>query len=461
MSFAQNRAFLRIPLIFKMTLYSASFFLLLFGIIILSLKWKMNLEWEKQNTKAVQQLVHTVKNNYPDISNIQKSGTQGSTQFSIYSYSNEKLIYTSNSKLNFSLSPLNSFIFTYEGNAELEDENNELDWAVFNQLITINNTDFIIQVAINREAEFFSDGLVNNLFTVLIPLSIFAAFLSTFLALRGSLKQINRITRRAEEISANRLDQLIPETGTSDELGRLTIQFNKMIKRLHKNVEEQKRFVDDASHELRTPLAALTGFVNILDRWGSDNTDVKEEAMTAIKNECFYMEKLIGNLLLLSRNEEDKVSFPSDFFKVELLLKTVEERMGTAFPGRNIITENSCREEFYGPIEAMEQVLQILVENSLNYDRTGNDVIIKTHYEKNDLFITVKDRGPGLKKDDMERVFDRFYRVDKARSRVSGGSGLGLSIAKALMNAMNGSIYFVPQDTGALCTARFPKMPPS
>ncbi len=432
--------------------------MLLLGTIIFSLKWKMNLEWEKQNRKQVQQVVQTVKNYYPNIPNIYQPGPSGSIQFSVYSYSDKKLIYTSDSNLTFNLSPLDIFIFTYEGNAELTDKNNELDWAVFNQMITIDNTDLIIQVAINREAEFFSDGLINKLFTFLIPLSLIAAFLSTFLALRGSLKQISRITKRAEEISANRLDELIPETGTSDELGKLTIQFNKMIKRLHKNIEEQKRFIDDASHELRTPLAALTGFVNILDRWGSDNKEIKEEAMTAIKNECFYMTKLIENLLLLSRNEEDEVLFSLDYIQIENLLQTVKKRMGKAFPGRIIIIENSCKEKFYGSNEAIEQVLQILVENSLKYDQKGGGIIIRAYYDKNDLLLSVKDNGPGIKKNDMEKVFDRFYQGDKARSRISGGSGLGLSIAKAILNAMNGSVYFEPQDKGALCVARIPNI---
>ena len=252
------------------------------------------------------------------------------------------------------------------------------------------------------------------------------------------------------------------------ELGGLEAAVNNMLRRLEEGKRQQIRFVDDASHELRTPIAVIQGYVNMLDRWGKSDPEVTEEAITAIKNEAEHMKVLIDQLLFLARGEMDRHVME----KKELNAAAVAEEIcdesilleeDKASGERHEFTaeiytcaggERRLAEEYVLGDEAMlKQAVRILRDNAVKYTPGGGQISFRV-YERaaagvgrdsgaGEVCIEVRDTGIGIPKNELPRIFDRFYRGTNARADNAGGSGLGLSIAKWIISRHGGCIEAV------------------
>src|SRR5699024_6559668 len=222
---------------------------------------------------------------------------------------------------------------------------------------------------------------------------------------------------------------------SQDELYQMEKTFNDMIDHLKDNFQKQEQFVSNASHELKTPISILKSYAQLLERQGKNRPEVFDEAVQAIDSEADRMQLLVEQMLLLAKNQEE--SKRTDINIVQLC-ETVRKTFSGAYT-RNITLTSSERTIIVsGNEEQLKQVIYILVDNALKYSEKDVrlDVSRKDHY----AILKVTDFGNGMEREEQARIFDRFYRVDKARSRETGGTGLGLPIAKSIVRSHNGEI---------------------
>ncbi|PYI54825.1 sensor histidine kinase [Paenibacillus flagellatus] len=242
--------------------------------------------------------------------------------------------------------------------------------------------------------------------------------------------------------------QLIQQSGTfrkldgeftakADELGKLGVTFNEMIERLEELAAKQKRFVADASHELRTPLTIIESYASILKRWGLDDSELREEAVESILSETNRLKGLVGSLMQLADSERAESLKPEGIDLVKLI-RSAAKHMEVGFH-RDVAVESPADSvPMTGDPQKLRQLLLILLDNAIKY--SSKPVTIRIKPEPESVRFEVVDRGVGLGENEKRHVFDRFYRVDQARTRQTGGFGLGLSIAKSIVNRHGGTI---------------------
>jgi len=254
------------------------------------------------------------------------------------------------------------------------------------------------------------------------------------------LKPIGQITDAAQKITINDLDERIVSEGPSDELRELATTFNNMIDRLQESIEKQKAFVSDASHELRTPISVIQGYIDLLDRWGKSNQEVLDESIEAIKAETINMKKLLEQLLFLARSDREQDGFEKVEFQLDALTTEVYRETELIDDHHAVILKNNDKVKINGDEQLIKQLLRIIMDNSIKYTESGGKISIDSRAVDDFVEITITDTGIGIAKEDLNNIFDRFYRADKSRNRESGGTGLGLSIAKWIVDSHLGEI---------------------
>ena len=251
----------------------------------------------------------------------------------------------------------------------------------------------------------------------------------------------NRLT--AHNLHSERLNV----EGTQNELKDLANVINKMLDRIETSYESQKQFVSDASHELRTPIAVIQGYANMLDRWGSTNEEVLDESIDAIQNEARAMQDLVEKLLFLSRHDKKTLKLSKKRFNVKPMIEDMVKETGLVATDR--IINNPILEDVtvYGDKQAIKQAIRIFIDNAVKYSKDGDVVTVLCQNHNGDCIITIQDTGIGMMPNDVEHIFDRFYRSDNARGKNISGHGLGLSLAKLIILAHTGKIKIVTQLT--------------
>ncbi|MEO2074115.1 MAG: ATP-binding protein [Bacillus sp. (in: firmicutes)] len=252
------------------------------------------------------------------------------------------------------------------------------------------------------------------------------------------MRPISNMIKTMEEIEKSGVPKTINvQNRTKDELQTLARTFNRMVNRLLINMERQKQFVSDASHELKTPLTVIKSYANLLRRHGIENNEMAEEALKAIHSEATRIQKMTETFLELATLEKENVLEINEVNLVNLCkdilkqLKDVYKREITLhYEGIPIIISADELK--------IKQVIIILLDNAIKYSNDRIEVFLKK--DQNHAIINIKDYGIGIPKEEIDNIFERFYRVDKARSRETGGSGLGLNIAKSIINLHKGDI---------------------
>lgn len=302
------------------------------------------------------------------------------------------------------------------------------------------------------------EAATERLLRVTIGVGAVALLLSFMISsvLAGQVLQpIEMINQTAKQITdANDLSRRIPYNGPPDEIGQLILTFNTTLERLERLFKTQRRFVADVSHELRTPLTTLQGNLDLIKRHG-----IEAASLEAMESELKRMTRLVGDLLLLAQAdsgylplEEREVDLDTLVIEVhkqaKVLSQTVKVRLAPPEPAR-----------VKGDADRLKQVLLNLVTNAIKYTPDGGEVTLSLTAEGGYAFIRVTDTGIGIPKEDLPFIFERFYRVDKARDRQIGGAGLGLSIAKWIVEAHHGRIEVESEvGKGSTFTVQLPRM---
>jgi len=258
---------------------------------------------------------------------------------------------------------------------------------------------------------------------------------------RRMLKPVDRVSSLAARISSTNLKERINYQGPDDEMKRLADTFDDMLGRLESAFESQKQFIQDASHELRTPIAIAQTNIEVAEMEGKATARDYKRLMEVLKMSLERMNRLSDNLLLLSEGEQSRVKWSVVDMSV-LLEEVIEETSAKAIDAGIGLELQPVHEKMLvtGDAMSLKQALINLVDNAIKYNRPGGTVRLSARAEGSQVVLQVQDSGIGISKADQQRVFDRFYRVDKSRSRSQGGSGLGLAIVKKIVEDHGGTI---------------------
>lgn len=286
----------------------------------------------------------------------------------------------------------------------------------------------------------------NKLLLTLIILEIVSLIVSSILGFLLSSYFLRPIKVLRDTMDAIRKDPQsnihVPEIHSRDELADLAEIFNEMLDRMRRYIEQQEQFVEDVSHELRTPVAIIEGHLSLLNRWGKDDPEVLEESLQASLQEITRMKSLVQEMLDLSRMEQVDIQYLNHTTNAKQVVYQVFNNFKILYPDFTITLDDDLSQELTLGIyrNHFEQLLIIILDNAVKYSTERKEVHISISRTLNEFEIAIQDFGEGIKADELNRVFDRFYRVDKARARNKGGNGLGLSIAKKLVENYKGRI---------------------
>ncbi|MDO9085576.1 MAG: HAMP domain-containing sensor histidine kinase [Anaerolineaceae bacterium] len=299
----------------------------------------------------------------------------------------------------------------------------------------------ILQVGIDLT---LVDITLSTLAIVLIFLLIIAlivAAIISWIMTRQTLQPLMIVTEFAKEITeTNDLSRRIPisDQQKDDEVGQLIFSFNETLGKLDQILISQKQLVTDISHELRTPLTVIKGEVGIMKKYKQYDL----ESLVSIENEVDRLTRLVGNLLFLSQAETGEMPMDFRLFSLDDLICEVFNHVQTLAAGRlSIVMTKVDQIEINGDRDRIKQVLLNLLGNAIQYTPDGGKVTIQLEKGTEFAKIFIQDNGPGIAKKDLQKIFDRFYRGEKSRTRSpSSGFGLGLSISEYIINLHKGTI---------------------
>lgn len=242
---------------------------------------------------------------------------------------------------------------------------------------------------------------------------------------------IKQLIKRMNDTENVRQYKTIPLNKTdTEELKMLTDSYNDMMLTLKAHDDNQQAFIMNASHELKTPLTVISSYAKMLERFGKTREDLLDEGIAAISEETMRMKYLTEQFLSFTKVTHSDTDAEREYIPVVQLIDSVAERLEKVFKRRINVNAPWTNPHVYVYPPAFEQLMRIFLDNAYKYSETDIDVNIKETSSK--IIIDIRDYGIGIPTDELNDIFTRFYRVDKARTRKTGGSGLGLSIAQKL-----------------------------
>lgn len=216
------------------------------------------------------------------------------------------------------------------------------------------------------------------------------------------------------------------------EFNSIINSYNNMLKRLQSQTEAQINFVNSASHEMKTPIFIISGYINLIKRWGIENKDIVIEALNSIEEETKNMSSLISKLLFLAKDDYDEKENKN--FNISKAITEIINDLKIIYPNQKI-NFSSKKSFINSDYHLIRQLFLNLIENAIKYGR-DKEIYINIRENKN-IIVDIIDNGEGISQENLKHIFDRFFRVDKARSREMKSHGLGLSIVKKIVETLN------------------------
>lgn len=267
---------------------------------------------------------------------------------------------------------------------------------------------------------------------------IIAGTFASFFVAGKALKPVSDLSRQIENIDESKLFEPIKGFDSNDEVARLAISFNHMISKLEKAFLHQKRFAANAAHELKTPLASIITNIEVLQMDEDPAVQDYNEVLESTLANAQRLSDLVNDMLRMnSRLDADNC----ERFEAKGIFDEIILSLSQDIKNKDIRIENDTA----GIVLSGEKALLTraffnLVQNAVKYSKAGGEVVISAARIDKEIFVSVRDTGIGIPEDELENIFEPFYRVDTSRSRESGGSGLGLSIVKFIIEKHNGKI---------------------
>jgi len=291
----------------------------------------------------------------------------------------------------------------------------------------------------------FYDIRNHLLLTLIILESLFLVVSSIlgYLLSAHFLKPLKTLRNTMENIQKDPQTTIhAPEPKSKDELADLSDIFNDMLDRMRSYTEQQEQFVEDVSHELRTPVAVIEGHLKMLQRWGKEDPEVLEESIEASLQEIARMKTLVQEMLDLSRAEQVDIYYKNETSSAKEIVYQVFNNFKMLYPEFIFTIDDDLNEEETVKIyrDHFEQILIIIMDNAIKYSTKRKEIHLSISRNQTELELAIQDFGEGITQENLNKIFHRFYRVDKARARDKGGNGLGLSIVKKLLDNYKGTI---------------------
>jgi heavy metal sensor kinase len=305
----------------------------------------------------------------------------------------------------------------------------------------LTRTRNILVVANSMEpAEQATRGLV-VLLVLALPEAIAASAAVGYVLARRAFAPIDEMTRTAAAIGGDDAAARLTVPTIEDEVGRLGRTLNDMLDRLQRALAEQRRFVADASHELRTPLAIMQSEIDVALR-SSGTPPEARPVLASTGEEVRRMTRIVEGLLTLAQADEGRLQLSRTDVDLAEMAKAVAGRLDLTASAKHtsITVDSPVPVVVNGDQMRLDQLITNLVENAVKYAPEGSSVRVGVRSNDGSALISVADSGPGISRADTAHIFDRFYRVDKARARDAGGAGLGLAICRSIAFAHNGDI---------------------
>ena len=367
-------------------------------------------------------------------------------------------------------------LITFETNRTVE--NTPLRIMTF-PVVENSHVTKIVQIASSLEGV---EDALNKLFLILIiavPSTLILASLGGQFLAHKALKPVDNITQTARMITSQNLNQRINPPKVKDEISRLIETFNEMISRLDQSFRQMKQFSSDASHELKTPLTILKGEVEVMLRRERTSQEYQQTLKSNLE-EINRMSQIVEDLLTLSKADTGEIRLNKEDINLTEILNEVIAQMDRLAKSKKLHLSASNHHQdihIFGDALRLRELFINLIENGIKYTEEGGSIhiVLQKEYppltrdqsdrlerEKGEFVkIIVSDTGIGIAQKDQERIFNRFFRVDKARSREQGGSGLGLSICKWIVEAHQGKIEVESElGKGSSFVVRLPLFPP-
>jgi len=275
-----------------------------------------------------------------------------------------------------------------------------------------------------------------------VPLVLLLASLGGYFLARKSLAPIALMNEQTQRITAENLSSQLDVANPRDEVGSLATTINALLARLNAAFQEQQRFIADASHELRTPIAVLRGETEVALEQERATGEYKE-SLALIKDEAERLSRIVENLFILARQPVEAsamVKLPVRLNRVVADCVRAAQVLATQKGLRFNVSSSLPEVELNGDDEMFKRMLLNLLDNAVKYTPAGGEINVTLASQDGTALIIVSDTGIGIPAADQPHIFDRFYRVDKARSRALGGAGLGLSIARWIVEAHEGRL---------------------
>jgi heavy metal sensor kinase len=318
----------------------------------------------------------------------------------------------------------------------------------------------VILRSLHPQAETLEE--VAETFAWVIPIAILLASGGGYFLARKSLAPVVAMSSQAGRIGAANLHERLAVQNEKDELGHLARSFNNLLDRLGESFERQRRFMADASHELRTPVAILRGESEVALSQQSRPLEEYRESLSVLHHEAERLTRIVEDLFTLTRADAGQYPLqPSDFYLDELIGECVHSARTLAQPKKISLTFERAPES---PIHADESLLRRMVlnllDNAIKYTPDFGRVTVACHRNGQEYVVSIADTGAGIPAELRPRIFERFFRADKARSRSEtdgGGAGLGLAISRWIAEAHQGRLELTRSDsTGSIFTAYLP-----
>ena len=312
---------------------------------------------------------------------------------------------------------------------------------------TLTGTSLVGGRAVVLRVSRSEDRLRTQLWEILVvlvlglPLVVALAGIGGYVLARRALTPIDHLASEARRITADRLHERLSVSNQHDEIGRLAAVINDTFARLESSFDQLRRFTADASHELRTPLSVIRGIGEIGLHETRTPAEYKE-AMGSMLEEVDRLTTLVDTLLRLSYGDAGTVRLSRESVDLGQLARDVVSSLGILAEERNqrLRIEQAANISVTADRLVLREAITNVVDNAIKYSPRGSSIEVRIHADRDRAILAVADQGPGIAAEHRERIFDRFFRLDEARSRDAGGTGLGLAIARWAVEANGGSI---------------------
>ena len=299
------------------------------------------------------------------------------------------------------------------------------------------------EITVAYPSHLIEETLTNltDIYIIIAPLFFVLSIVGGSVLSASSLRRIDRITKRTDEITTQNLDDKIPGEEFNDEYGRLVHTLNRMIKRIKKSIDYMNQFSIAASHELKTPLTILRGEVEVALRHPKTPEQYRE-ILQSNYEEVLRLINIVDRLFLVSRFDNKLIKANLKRVDLKELLERIVDNLGYLSSDKNnrLIMEADTDIQVEADPDLIRQVMTNLIENAIKYGYEDEPIYINARKSGNNVKVSVINKGEGICEEDRVKIFDRFYRIESSRSRKTGGTGLGLSIVKSIIALHEGDI---------------------